>query len=300
MQQEEINIQSLTGNEDIHVGYSDNNIVIIDSIQRFTEVSAAHVSMNAIVICLNGKVQAMINDQPLQIEQHQVVIIPPNVTVTDVMISPDFNMKAMFLTTSIIQSFLREKMNVWNDLLYVNRLHLLSVSEEDMVFFNRFYDMLQICFEKPADTLYRTEVIQSLLRGALLALCGALLQVAPPNAAPRQDAGTSNAHFRQFLELLHASTHQHRTVDSYAQELCITPKYLTTICKKHSGKTANEWIREQLLENIRYYLRHTDLSIKQVSDRLGFPNTSFFGKYVKEHFGLPPMQFRKQGYAEEY
>ena len=77
-----------------------------------------------------------------------------------------------------------------------------------------------------------------------------------------------------------------------ACKLCISPKYLTAVCKKNSGKTANEWITEQVLEDIRYYLRQTDLSIKQICDRLGFPNPSFFGKYVKDHFGMTPMEFR--------
>ena len=81
---------------------------------------------------------------------------------------------------------------------------------------------------------------------------------------------------------------------SYADELCITPKYLSVVCKNNSGKTASEWITEHLLEDIRYYLRQTDMSIKEVSHQLGFPNTSFFGKYVKEHFGMTPIQFRRQ------
>ena len=46
------------------------------------------------------------------------------------------------------------------------------------------------------------------------------------------------------------------------------------------------------MEDIRYYLTHTDLTLKQVADRLGFPNPSFFGKYVKEHFGMTPAQIR--------
>ena len=85
---------------------------------------------------------------------------------------------------------------------------------------------------------------------------------------------------------------KHRTVDSYASELFITPKYLSAICKKSSGKTANEWITEAVMEDIRYYLKLTDLSIKQICNIMGFPNPSFFGKYVKEHFGMPPIQFR--------
>ena len=44
MQQEEISLQTLTDNEAIQVGYSDNDIVIIDSIQKFAEINTAHAT----------------------------------------------------------------------------------------------------------------------------------------------------------------------------------------------------------------------------------------------------------------
>ena len=49
-----------------------------------------------------------------------------------------------------------------------------------------------------------------------------------------------------------------------------------------------------MLEDIRDYLKSTDHSIKEICNILGFPNTSFFGKYVKAHFGLTPVQFRQK------
>ena len=41
-QQEEITFQTLADNEDIQIGYSDNDIMVVDSIQQFTEVTSAH------------------------------------------------------------------------------------------------------------------------------------------------------------------------------------------------------------------------------------------------------------------
>ena len=118
--------------------------------------------------------------------------------------------------------------------------------------------------------------------------------------------GTGNNHFQRFLDLLHSLEVKHHSTKWYASELCITPKYLSYICKKNSGKTANEWITEHVMEDIRYNLKQTDYSNKQICDMLGFPNTSFFGKYVmlgfpntsffgkyvKDHFGMTPMQVR--------
>ena len=306
-QHEEVTIQTLADNEDIQIGYSDNDIVVVDSIQQFTEVNTAHVSMNAIVICTSGKVQAQMNGIQMELHKNQVAIVPQNVTVTDVMISPDFNLKGMFLTNRILQSFLREKMNIWNDMMFIHRHYIVTMDEDEILFYTHFYDMLTLAIAKGKDNPLHTDVIQSLLRSAVLALCGAMkmklsadsspLSARPEGALSSESTLTSQlsigkSHFQRFLDLLHSSDVKRHTVEAYASELCISPKYLTAVCKKNSGKTANEWITEQVLEDIRYYLRQTDLSIKQICDRLGFPNPSFFGKYVKDHFGMTPMEFR--------
>jgi AraC-like DNA-binding protein len=293
MRQEEISIQTLTDNENIQVGYSDNDIVIIDSIQKFAEISAAHVSMNAIAICIQGKVQGTLNSQTIELHKNQVAIIPQNVIISDPMVSPDIEMKAMFFTNRILQSFLREKMSIWNDVVYVRRLHVITIEDDNLLFYTHLYELLRLCFENKNDNPFRTDIIQSLLRSAVLGLCGALKQQMLTDEVSL-DMNTANGHFQRFLDLLNSSKVKHHTVEWYANELCISPKYLSALCKKHSGKTANEWITEHVLEDIRFYLKQTDYSIKQISDLLGFPNPSFFGKYVKEHFGMPPMQFRLQ------
>ena len=292
MQQEEISLQTLTDNEDIQVGYSDNDIVIVDSIQRFAEISAAHVSMNAIAICTQGKIQGILNGLAIELHKNQVAIIPQNVIITDPMISPDLDMKAMFFTNSILQNFLREKMNVWNDVVYVRRMHVITLEDADLQFYTNFYEMLRLCIDKSMNYPFRTDVIQSLLRGGVLGLCAAMKQ-RMLNDNSLSDAHTNNNHFQRFLDLLHSIDVKHHSVERYANELCISPKYLSALCKKHSGKTANEWITEHVLEDIRYYLKQTDYSIKQICDLLGFPNPSFFGRYVKEHFGQTPAQFRQ-------
>jgi AraC-like DNA-binding protein len=291
-QQEEITLQTLADNEDIQIGYSDNDIVVVDSIQQFTKVNSAHVAMNAIVICTNGKVQAQINSLTMELHKNQMAVVPQNVTVTDVMVSPDFNLKAMFLTNRILQSFLREKMSIWNDMMYIHRQYVVTMDEDEILFYTHFYDMLSLAIAKGKDNPLHTDVIQSLLRSAILALCGAMKQKL--SLATEYHVKTSDNHFQRFLDLLHSNDIKRRTVEAYASELYISPKYLTAVCKKNSGKTANEWITEQVLEDIRYYLKQTDFSIKQICNRLGFPNTSFFGKYVKDHFGMTPMQLRGQ------
>lgn len=293
-QHEEITIQTLASNEEIQIGYSDNDIVVVNSVQQFAEISSAHVAMNVIAICTRGKVQAQMNGETITLNENQLAIIPENVNITDLMVTPDFNLKALFVTSRALQSFLREKMYLWNDMMYIHRLHLITLDEESMTFYTHFYDMLCLIIDKGKGNPFQSDIIQSLIRSAVLALCGAMKQLQPTSQS-EEETVSGNVHFQRFLELLHNSQVRYRPVEAYADQLCISPKYLTSICKKHSGKTANEWIRQQVLEDIRYYLKQTDLSIKQICDQLGFPNPSFFGKYVKTHFNMTPIQFRMKG-----
>lgn len=62
----------------------------------------------------------------------------------------------------------------------------------------------------------------------------------------------------------------------------------------HSGKTALQWIEEYTVADIGYHLRSTDYSVKEIADKLGFPNASFFGKYVKQKLGCPPLAYRRK------
>lgn len=249
--------------------------------------------MNAVAICTRGKAMGTINGKTIEVHKNQVAIIPHDVIVTDLMISPDFDMKVMLFTNRILHSFLHEKVNIWNDVVYIHRMHVITMEDDDLRFYTNLYEMLSLCFYKEECFPFRTDVIQALLRGAILGLCGALKH-RMLNDKESIVRGTGNNHFQRFLDLLHSLEVKHHSTKWYASELCITPKYLSYICKKNSGKTANEWITEHVMEDIRYNLKQTDYSNKQICDMLGFPNTSFFGKYVKDHFGMTPMQVRLQ------
>ena len=279
--------QTLTSNERVQIGYSDGDIIVLDNIQKLSEIKNTRIPLIAIVICLNGSVRALVDGQDMPLHEKQVAIIPQNVNMSDFIVSPDFNVKGLLLTNRVLQSFLREKMQVWNNMMYVHRMNVLDLDDEDMRFYSHFHEMFRLSIERTKPHPYHAEVIQSLLRALVTELCGTM-----SIDLPASDKITASIHFQKFLDLLHSEQIKYRTVEAYADELCISPKYLTAICKKQSGKTAIQWIHEQLLENIRYYLKHTDFSIKQICDKLGFPNTSFFGKYVKDHFGMTPVQLR--------
>lgn len=293
MEQKEITIASLTESRDVQIGYSDSDIVIVSNIQQFERATAAYVTMNTIVICTSGSLRATVNGQRSEIHAGQVGVMPSHVKASGFEASPDFKLKVMLFTDRILQNFLREKMSLWNELMYIHHLHVADVSEDGLRFYSLYYEMLAICFQATdSDNPFRVEIVQSLLRTGVLGLVGNLQRMIKDLEPQSSKSKTSVQHFQRFLDLLNSSPVKHRPIEAYAEELYITPKYLSTICKEHSGKTANEWITEFALSDISYYLKQTDFGIKQICELTGFPNPSFFGRYVKKHFGMTPKELK--------
>lgn len=98
----------------------------------------------------------------------------------------------------------------------------------------------------------------------------------------------------RFLKLVQMHCRQERQLDFYAQELCISSKYLAATVKTVTGKTAGDWIEDYVMLEAKAMLTNTDMTISQISDHLHFPDTSTFGKYFRRHTDLSPKEFKKE------
>ena len=98
--------------------------------------------------------------------------------------------------------------------------------------------------------------------------------------------------FTEFVQLVNQQAYTWHTIEPYASRLCITPRYLSTVVRQVSGKTAKQWIDEALVTRIKIDLKHTDKPIARIADEMNFPNPSFFVKFFKRMTGVTPSHFR--------
>ena len=101
-------------------------------------------------------------------------------------------------------------------------------------------------------------------------------------------------YFKQFTHLLGEHFREERSVGFYARQLCITPKYLTTLIKRISGQSVSEWIDNYLILEAKTLLKYSTMSIQEIAYYLNFPNQSFFGSYFKRNTGMSPSQYKAQ------
>ena len=114
---------------------------------------------------------------------------------------------------------------------------------------------------------------------------------AHPEPANRKPDRAEN-YFRRFLQELSRHYKTERSVGFYAQQLCITPKYLTTLVKQVSKKSVSEWIEIYVVLEAKTLLKYSNLSIQEIAYTLNFPNQSFFGSYFKRNTGMSPSQYK--------
>ena len=86
-----------------------------------------------------------------------------------------------------------------------------------------------------------------------------------------------------------------KNVSDYADELNITPNYLTTTIKKVTGKSAKDVIQERLLLESKSMLRFSGLDIAEIAYRLNFQEPTHFTRFFKKWSGTTPNRFRQMG-----
>lgn len=98
--------------------------------------------------------------------------------------------------------------------------------------------------------------------------------------------------FNSFIALVAEHHRTNRRVDFYADKLYLTPKYLSAVVKKVSGRPAGEWIDGYVVLEAKSLLKYSAMSVQEVAYYMNFPNPSFFGKYFKRQAGISPSKYK--------
>lgn len=98
--------------------------------------------------------------------------------------------------------------------------------------------------------------------------------------------------FNQFISLVNQYSDRERSIPFYADKLCLSPRYFSTLIQEQSGKSAKHWIDASVVTRAKVMLRHTPKTISQISAELNFPNDSFFCKFFRRLSGSSPTEYR--------
>lgn len=97
----------------------------------------------------------------------------------------------------------------------------------------------------------------------------------------------------KFAMLVFENRETHREVAYYADQLCISPLYLTKVIQEVNGQSARDMIADYTIIGIKALLRNADITIKDVVRQSGFSSQSSFSRFFHKHTGMSPLEYRR-------
>lgn len=278
--------------EEIKYDYIDDDVLMLTEFGELVKLETQELDSYLVLACNKGRLMVDVNGETIQMQGVEALILPPKTRLSNYMASPDLSYDFVGISSPLVKRLLGSHIEEWNRSIYVNRTNHIVADEEVRRQFAYYRDIIYFKMQQH-ERRFHHEVVHAILQAILFDYLEKMLADVPVI----ETEGITNqksALFKRFLELLTTRHVKHQLVDTYAQELCVSPNYLTKVTREVSGKTALEWIREYTEADVRYYLLNTDLSVKEIAEELGFPNLSFFGKFCRRAFGYSPNDFRRQ------
>jgi AraC family transcriptional activator of pobA len=101
-----------------------------------------------------------------------------------------------------------------------------------------------------------------------------------------------NPLIEEFNTLIEKHFTTNRSVGFYADNLHVHPNHLNYLAKKYNGSGAKQLIDNKILQEAKYLLSSTTLTVKEVSNRLGFENPGYFSLFFRRGAGNSPVEYR--------
>ena len=271
-----------------------NDLIISDNIDEVNITSETMLSSFLAFYCERGALQFSIEGEMYHVGEGDIIISTPRNIIGMYMRTPDLQGKVISVGESIydetMPSVFHIDPNWWKKLFFLRQNPVVHATEFQGKLFLAYFDLSMVYMEDN-DNPYRQRIIRLTSQAVAVELLHALENDVIDQTT--SDTSQKDRLFQRFMSILSRPTNTEREVRAYAEQLLVTSKYLSAVCKEKSGRTAMDWITENTVSHIKYYLLQTDLSVKEIAFKLDFPDVSFFCKYVKKHLGESPMEYRK-------
>lgn len=241
-----------------------------------------------VALCLEGTAQYTVDTEKHTVGPNDIIIIGDGQVTEDFEQSDDCRGIALLISKDFFHEIIGG-IHELSSLFIFSRNHPvcpLLPQEVDTII-----DYFQLLQKKIADQQhhFRRDTVRMLITTMVYDLSNIIYRM-QQGSSPRQLR--AEAIFTDFIALVEAHFRKERRVGWYAQQLCITPKYLSEIVKLVSHLSPNDWIDNYVTLEIKLQLKNSNKSIKEISHEMNFPNQSFFGKFFKEHVGMSPSAYR--------
>ena len=267
----------------------DKEFILIDNIYRgakLTNVDTYFVnypikpSFIIVFFCLTGNMRFQINLQEYELHSNDILVIHNG------MIGEYHGMSdnTKFIVIAFAPEFLQISHQIEATMSLQRRFYvspLYHLNEKSARDFTTIYQLMKAKI-KETDNPFRKGVLLGYMQILIYDAYNYLLKSETDSGKPKEKIGRQQELYTQFIKEVQKNYTKERSISYYADVLCVTPKYLSQIVHKVSGRFASDWITDYVILEAKALLKSKKYTVQQIADILNFANQSFFGKYFKK------------------
>lgn len=240
------------------------------------------------LLCIDGGGDFTYGERLFSFCKNDVIIISRPDLLKDFHVSTDFKMECLIAPLKFLYNQLPANhygiggcISLWDDpvvSLHENEVHILL---DD---FHRLRDRM-------GETTHK--FYQELIGSLALTMVYDLFEF----HVKREENGKTSERKADLVSeltklLSSGKTKQYREVAYYANLLNISPKYLSNIVHRQTGRSVSYLIGQYTMPMIIKYLKDSKMTLTQIADEFNFTSLSYFTRYTQKHLGMTPSEYR--------
>lgn len=246
-----------------------------------------------VIFCIKGRVKMDINLNSYDIKEKSLIINTPGniMRISEIGSHETLHFIVLALSPEFISSIRFDFLKLFNESITLLDNPCIELDDESLSLCSKYFTICKEILD--SDISVKKESLAGLLSSCFYIL-GSIWSEKISKVRESSPAPSARAKivFDQFIRLVTEYHTSQRNMAFYAERLCLTPKYLSMLVKKVSGRSAPDWIDSFVILEAKNLLKYSDNTIKEIVFKLHFPNQSVFYKFFKSHTGMTPSEYR--------
>lgn len=286
------------------------NIRVSNDLDSLMRNIALPMGTVMVIMCKQGRLRIEADRQGYEMHEHDIMLCMPDFLAGNYMYTPDFKCLIFCVQqeaiNDVVYSCLRAENNWYDKLQYIRHHHIIHMNEHQIAIYDAYQQLIDLHIRKVSP--YQDRISDALAQAIIFEILYMVEESMRKNencadspAIPEiiNNKSRVNQLFYRFVQLLEANHTSRRSVRWYANEMAITPKYLTYICKQVTGKTPTDVINSIAIREIKLLLLNTNDTVKEIAYTMNYVGASSFCKFFRLQTGMSPQAFRRQNRKQQ-
>ncbi len=276
--------------------FATEDLIMTDDLRHLSAIEQNDDTWMRLIVCREGEMSMEMDGKKVSLSKNDILFCPSERILEHTMFSHDFRFMMFCMSKRLNSEIFPNSAIIWLMFRQVRSNGKYTFSDNDIE--DLTIDFRYLCRRLPAcGVLFYNDYIRCLIQ-AMVYRISSMLGSATEDIEAQNFMQSPETISEAFFNLLNSTYPTPRSVKWYADHLNKTPKYLSTVIRRTSGKKPMEWITEKTVNEIANLLKNSKKSIKEISIQLNFSSLSFFCRYVRQHLGASPNEYRNLRHYE--